>query len=262
MSFNLGPKVTPTQFITKYVQDSIALWQKKGRFEKTDQYMRRVTEENRAKYAAKLSKDAEVLYIKTYYTERLDFEMVDYDSDNESYLFKNKKYGNIVVPVAIEFAPDFWDNWRVDNSHIEYYVDGNNVYLKKVPFTSGGKTFYYDVTKTSSYVETNTTVQLPELVLDLTAEELADGGQQVGKRDVRVGVSDVDVNIPETKVKNENTYVVIIANENYTRVAKVAYAKNDGKVFKDYCLKTLGIPAENIKMVYVFHRRMLQRRDT
>lgn len=247
--YHIGPEMTPTQFITKYVQDSIAVWQKKGRFEKTSQYMARVTEENRARYAARLSKDAEALFIKTYCTEQLDFEMVDYDSDNESYLFRNKKYGDIIVPVAIKYAPDFWDNWHVDSKHVEYYVDGNNVRLKKVPFTSGGNTFYYDVTRTSSYIETNTFVQLPELVLDLTAEELAEGRQQIGSRDVTVGVSDVDVNIPETGSKNEDTYVVIIANENYTRVAHVSYAKNDGNIFKEYCTKTLGIPSENIRMV-------------
>ena len=60
-------------------------------------------------------------------------------------------------------------------------------------------------------------------------------------------MSAVDRNIPQTNLRNENTFVVIIANENYEQVASVPYAINDGTVFREYCEKTLGIPAENIK---------------
>ena len=63
-----------------------------------------------------------------------------------------------------------------------------------------------------------------------------------------VSVSEVDKNIPQTNLRNENTFVVIIANENYEQVANVPYAINDGQVFQQYCEQTLGIPAENIKL--------------
>lgn len=62
-------------------------------------------------------------------------------------------------------------------------------------------------------------------------------------------VSDVDQNIPTTTLKNENTFVVIIANENYTTESAVEFALNDGRVFKSYCESTLGIPSENIRLV-------------
>ncbi|MEI6047434.1 MAG: caspase family protein [Bacteroidota bacterium] len=58
--------------------------------------------------------------------------------------------------------------------------------------------------------------------------------------------SDVDVNIPVGTQINDKTFVVIIANENYQKEAKVQFAANDGKVFKEYCEKTLGIPSKNI----------------
>ncbi len=60
--------------------------------------------------------------------------------------------------------------------------------------------------------------------------------------------SEVDKNIPITGVKNNNTFAIIIANENYQNDAKVDYALNDGRIFKEYCLKTLGIPESNIKL--------------
>ncbi len=61
--------------------------------------------------------------------------------------------------------------------------------------------------------------------------------------------SDVDVNIPMAAKKNNNAFAVIIANENYSSVASVPYASNDGQIFKQYCEKTLGIPAKHIKFV-------------
>lgn len=61
--------------------------------------------------------------------------------------------------------------------------------------------------------------------------------------------SAVDKNIPVTNLQNKNTFAVIIANENYQQVAKVPFALNDGNIFKQYCEKTLGIPATNIHFV-------------
>ena len=57
--------------------------------------------------------------------------------------------------------------------------------------------------------------------------------------------SDVDKDIPAGKQSNENTFAFIIANENYPD-APVPYALNDGRIFKEYCNKTLGIPEKNI----------------
>ncbi len=59
-------------------------------------------------------------------------------------------------------------------------------------------------------------------------------------------VSDVDMNIPQNPTTNTNTFAFIIANENYESLAKVPCAINDGKIFADYCRKTLGLPEENV----------------
>lgn len=64
------------------------------------------------------------------------------------------------------------------------------------------------------------------------------------------GTSDIDFNIPTTNMKRENTFCLIIANEDYAKhdTPKVKYAAQDGKTFYNYCTKTLGMPRENIKM--------------
>lgn len=57
----------------------------------------------------------------------------------------------------------------------------------------------------------------------------------------------VDVDIPITQKQNEETFAFIIGIENYSNFSGANYAINDGKIFKEYCLKTLGIPEKNIR---------------
>lgn len=61
-------------------------------------------------------------------------------------------------------------------------------------------------------------------------------------------LSDVDVSIPVNKRKNRNTFVLIISNEKYSEsnISDVNFALKDGKVFAEYCQKTLGVPKDNI----------------
>ncbi|MBQ7878955.1 MAG: caspase family protein [Bacteroidaceae bacterium] len=64
----------------------------------------------------------------------------------------------------------------------------------------------------------------------------------------KIPLSDVDIDIPVTgNDKNQNTYCVIIANEEYEDVSNVDYASRDGEIFKEYCIKTLGIPEKQIR---------------
>lgn len=59
--------------------------------------------------------------------------------------------------------------------------------------------------------------------------------------------SDVDKNIPTTNKSMDDTYALIIANEDYQFVDPVNFAAHDGEMFKEYCIKTLGIPEKQIK---------------
>ena len=61
--------------------------------------------------------------------------------------------------------------------------------------------------------------------------------------------SDVDVKIPVGKArKDDEVYCVIIANEDYKEVAPVEFAAHDGEVFKEYCIKVLGVPEKHISI--------------
>ena len=100
--------------------------------------------------------------------------------------------------------------------------------------------------------------------MDLSSSSIA-GTNKVKVQDIRQDqkvisnyslVSDVDRNIPISSNKYKNRIALIIGNEDYssfqTGLAKevdVDYAKNDAKIFKEYCEKTLGIVPENINML-------------
>ena len=58
--------------------------------------------------------------------------------------------------------------------------------------------------------------------------------------------SDIEIDIPILERKNNNTFAVIIANEQYVNEEDVPFAISDGKYFSEYCKKVLSIPSEHI----------------
>jgi ankyrin repeat protein len=89
------------------------------------------------------------------------------------------------------------------------------------------------------------------------------------EKQVVITPSDVDVNIPVSSSSKLNTYALIIGNEDYSSSqtglnteVNVQFAENDAKVFKEYCIKTLGIPDKNITLlINATGSRMLQNLD-
>lgn len=67
-----------------------------------------------------------------------------------------------------------------------------------------------------------------------------------------VPISDVDKNIPIVTSKKQYLFALIIGNEDYSSFqsglgseVNVAFAQNDAKVFREYAVRTLGVPEEN-----------------
>ncbi len=77
---------------------------------------------------------------------------------------------------------------------------------------------------------------------------------------------DVDKNIPVCSKKYENRYALIIGNENYSDyqrglspMSNVEFAIHDAQIFKQYALKTLGIPETNIIELYDGQKHEMER---
>jgi len=81
--------------------------------------------------------------------------------------------------------------------------------------------------------------------------------------------SDVDINIPIGGASKNNTYALIIGNEDYSSYqtdisteVNVQFAENDAKIFKEYCIKTLCIPEKNVTLlINATGSKMLQNLD-
>lgn len=86
---------------------------------------------------------------------------------------------------------------------------------------------------------------VPERQIPLTDEERS---QALGA-EPNEPLSDVDMNIPKLSKSNEYCFAVIIANEAYEEEEPVEFALRDGRMFKEYCEKVLGLPQENIRLV-------------
>lgn len=255
-SKRLASKETPlyADFAKEYIETRLRKWQEKDEFESVDEYKRRVTAETQQKKVEELKLLAEADYIKTYskYVNLNDLVLASYDAEHSTFLVESK-YGDMVVPVPNENkeAQLFKNSWSgMQFKNPEYYVNNNKLMLSSLTFvTPTGRSYRYDRDKKLEYVETVVEIDRPEITIPVatTGKEYADNPPARRKETVHIAKSDVDIDIPEAKIRNEKTFAVIISNENYDMVTKVPMALNDGKTFASYCQKTLGIPKENVR---------------
>lgn len=95
-----------------------------------------------------------------------------------------------------------------------------------------------------------------EFGLAKSAVEKCVKGRETGT-DYDYLTSDVDSLIPTSYIARNDTYALIIGNQNYRFASDVPYAIHDARVFGDYCKKTLGIPAGNIHIVEDATKQMI-----
>lgn len=75
--------------------------------------------------------------------------------------------------------------------------------------------------------------------------------------DYDYATSAVDTIIPQSYMTRQDTYALIIGNQNYRFVSDVPYAIHDARVFAEYCKKTLGIPVGNIHITEDATKQMI-----
>ena len=65
---------------------------------------------------------------------------------------------------------------------------------------------------------------------------------------VEENLDPIDVNLPLATDPRDNTFAVVIGNEDYKYVAAVPFAARDAAIFAKYCRVTLGLPDDNIRL--------------
>lgn len=128
------------------------------------------------------------------------------------------------LPIRLTFQSDNYVYYNIDVPK-KPFDDAGHVYLVKID------EFAMSVRNSNQINNQQAQHSSPNNVINVTGPDLSKGVN----------------NAPVTGKKNENTLALIIANENYELAAKVDNATNDGIVFKEYCLKTLGLPSQNVK---------------
>ena len=245
-----------SNYAKHFVEERLKKWQAKDPFETLDEYKTRVTEETRKVKAKELLALAEKEYIKLYTKDinlSSSMKLRPYDAENGVFLIESD-FGELIVPVprADNEARDFAANWtRVKLTDPQFFISNDKVYLSDVTFTTPDEKSYHSaVDKSLNYTETEVDVRFDALDYSMFATSGNSALSKVNrqKQSASVGKSDVDVDIPEVDVKNENTFAFIICNENYEKVIDVPMALNDGKIFAQYCEKTLGLPSTNVRI--------------
>lgn len=261
-----GRKLTPANgrspipydlFVKEYVEKKINMWQKKGEFETIAQYKERMTNENRQEMIASYAKEAENVYIdenKRIVSTKSFVILGDYDADNETFMIHDKDeiFPDFLLNVPFSEAKVFKEKFGEKCITLTYAIENNFLRVVGVTATINEKKYAYKDDSSLTYSAAEISYNFDPINIEVDTHTSAKFNNQnnelnISPNKIIVGESDVDTNIPVCTTKNDNTYVLIIANENYRREEKVPFAVNDGKIFKEYCLKTLGIPEKHIK---------------
>jgi len=236
--------------VKSYVENEINLWQKKGEFEKTADFQKRVNEQTRYFKVQELT-DKAINNLKVEYQAKMTpktYALGAYDADNETFLIKTDEFGDFPLKVPIDHAKSFKSNWSsMEIKNVDFYVKDNQFYIAKLdlynPYES--LTFSYDSKIATSYSTSNFEYNFAPIEIDIRNQETSNS-KIFQKNTIVIGKSDVNIDIPSTSRQNKNYFAVIIGNENYKNEIKVNYAINDAKTVSEYFNKTIGILENNI----------------
>lgn len=242
-------------YAKQYVESRINTWQVKDPYETVSEYRQRVSEKTRKAKIKDLLQEAEANYVDRYARNvRIsDVRLRPYDAEHEVFLAESD-YGELIIPVprANNEARIFESSWSgVRLADPKFRVVKDKLTLSGLTFiTPTGKNYRYDDKGMLNYTETVVDMQFDAIDYGelAQAETTVPETERVRRSKIKLGKSDVDMNIPQTELLDEKAFAVIIANENYEMVAGVPMALNDGRTFSLYCEKTLGLPKSNIRL--------------
>lgn len=244
----IAKRNTFSHYAQNYVEKVINDWQRKGEYEKIDDWKKRVNEETRQQKVFKLTKEAQEQFVasrtKILPPDRLVIAG-PYDPDNETYNLKSLySQTPLTVNIAACDAEEFKSSFDKVKCKPSFIIENDFLGLSEYDFLMpNGNTYHYRHDEALNYSVANVEYNFNSIELD------GIGKQGFSTSALKIGTSDVDVKIPTTNVKQDKTFAIIIANEKYENEKNVDFAYNDGVIFKDYCVKALGLPEVNVHFV-------------
>jgi hypothetical protein len=247
--------------IQTFVEKRVNEWQQKGEFEKTNDYLVRVNEKNR-KVKIKKFQQAAMESLKLDFLNSIDFsniELGDYDADNETFLLKDSKLGNLVISVPINEAKLFKNNFSyIQFTDQKFVITDDKFVLSYLELSlslqasSAPNIYTYNLSNTQDYAITDIDYEFSSIEIDDIKSSKTTKSSNISTNKLKVGTSSVNINIPTNK-KVKNRYALVIGNEDYQSKQRglsdeqnVDYARKDASIFQEYALKTLGVKEENM----------------
>jgi hypothetical protein len=250
-----GKTISLEEEIIQLVESRIRQWEIKGEFEKTSEYLSRVTAENR-ETEVKLQTRNVINELAKRYIRLNNIELGLYNADAEMFTLYIPGMMSTLIPVPIQDAVWFKDNWeRVKIHNPEFAIHDDKFVLTKFEAYLGDESYFYDAYTHGIYISNfggepqldNIEISLPELPVPL-------------ENDLKVvsleGGSEVDKDIPVNDLQQEYIFALVIGNEDYSAYQvgsessiNVDYAENDARIFNEYLRKTIGIPDDNITLL-------------
>lgn len=243
--------------IKKFVENKINIWQKKGKFEKTVDYKKRVTKQSREQKIAYYTQAA--IDSIGYSMLKLDKVTNDYDADNESFKIIFPDFNPIYISIPVNDARVFDRNFSmIEFAHTKFVLlDDFTIEISHIELTDNtlGKTYIYNIEDNIPFYNNEFVFNFDEIQVPLDKVSGKPNGFKPKSNTIviNVGKSDVDANIPVANKKSDLTLALIIGNEDYSRFqtglnteSNVDFAIRDAEIFSEYANKTLGIPKENI----------------
>lgn len=241
--------------IEKMVIRKVYQWQLKGEFEKTVDYLDRVTKENRNKAIERITNDC----IQEIALEHVNLSVTmlgSYNADSEYFILNLQGALRSMIPVPLDEALWFRDNWeRAELKNPVFALVDDHLMLSALEVKLEDKIYAYDAS-VHGYLQGenhNGTVFDPININlpDISALELYN--QPVTRVN---GVSDIDQHIPENLIVQSNVFALVIGNEDYSSYQvgsggeiNVDYAEADARTFAAYLNRTFGLPKENITLL-------------
>ncbi len=222
--------------IKEYALVDINEWQKRGKYEKIEDYERRV---NKGSLPAQLARSTQkaVDYYGRKWISLYDNELLDYDPDFEAFVVGNSEQKIFVsVPVnEAEYFEEEFEDVYLDNA--KYALKDGKIVLSFAEAVLGSNKYIYNGKDLPLSKD-------PEIIAlykkDIDFDALANQPALTGEP------SDVDINLPKTNMDNPDAVAVVIGNAYYEKTKNVDFALNDAITVRKYLIEVMGFKEENI----------------
>jgi hypothetical protein len=239
-------KPTYAEQIEASVKSQLTQWMQKGAMEKLDEYQARVDKENKQRKVEEFTSIA----VASIAEKVVDWSKIEaiYDSENETYKISVANLMPFLIRVPHgEQAQSFQDNLHeLIFSDIKYTLQGEDFAVTDLSIKDPFMDVEYQLDRSvQDHFVTALDINIGNIDINLSGNV-----QKLNERVkvISVGNSDVDINLPATKTKNENAYAVVIGNKDYKNIKgkDVDFAINDAVMIKKYLIEVMGFMPGNI----------------